>query len=127
MAALFTSDAEMIGYDGSLASGRAEIAASMSSIFAHHVTPQYIAIVRSVRFSAPDTAILRADTGLVPHGQSDLNPDLNARHTLVAARDGEGWAITLFQNTPAQLHGRSDLSGALTAELRVELARRMEP
>lgn len=122
-AALFTGDAVVIGFDGSEMSGRADIAATLTAIFADHPTPEYVAIVRGARFPAPNVAILRADSGLVPRGAADLNPDLNARQTLVAVRDPTGWAIASFQNTPAALHGRPDLAGALTAELRAELAR----
>jgi len=123
MAAPFADDGEVIGFDGSQMSGRAEIGATMAAIFADHLTPEYIAIVRSMRFPIPDAAILRADTGLLPRGASDLNPNLNARHTLVAVRRDGAWRIALFQNTPAQLHGRPDLAAQLTDELRAELAR----
>jgi hypothetical protein len=38
--------------------------------------------------------------------------------TLIAVkRDGQ-WRIVLFQNTPAQLHGRPELVQAMTEELR---------
>jgi hypothetical protein len=60
---------------------------------------------------------------MAPPGQADLDPGLNAVQTVVAARrDGE-WRVALFQNTPAQFHGRPDLSDALTTELRQVLAR----
>jgi uncharacterized protein (TIGR02246 family) len=122
-AAPFTGDAVVIGFDGSEMSGRAGIAATLTAIFAAHPTPEYVAIVRGVRFPAPGVAILRADSGLIPRGAADLNPDLHARQTLVAVRGPTGWAIASFQNTPAALHGRSDLAEALTAELRKELER----
>lgn len=121
MAAPFAEDGAVIGFDGSQMSGRNEIAATMSAIFADHLTPEYVAIVRDVRIPVADTAILRADTGLLPRGASDLNPDLNARQTLVAVRRDGVWRIALFQNTPAQLHGRPDLAAQLTEELRAGL------
>jgi hypothetical protein len=46
-----------------------------------------------------------------------LNPAANAVQTMVAERDGGGWRIVLFQNTPAQFHGRPELAERLTAEL----------
>ena len=55
---------------------------------------------------------------LVP-GQSEPNPATNAVQSLVAA-DGR---IVLFQNTPAQYHGRPELAEAHTAEIRAALAR----
>jgi uncharacterized protein (TIGR02246 family) len=122
-AAPFSEEATVVGFDGSEMVGRAAIGATLSAIFADHPTPEYIAIVRSVAFPVPDTAILRADSGLLPRGATDLNPALYARHALVAVRRDGAWAIAHFQNTPAALHGRADLADALTAELRGELAR----
>ena len=126
MAAPFAEDCQVIGFDGSQMFGRAELAATMAAIFADHPTAEYVALVRGVRFLTADVAILRADTGLLPRGQSDLNADLNARQTVVAVRRDGVWRIALFQNTPAQLHGQPDLAAQLTDELRAELARRMD-
>jgi hypothetical protein len=55
---------------------------------------------------------------MIPPGQADLNPAANAVQTLVASRDGDQWRIALFQNTPAQFHGRPELVERMTAELR---------
>lgn len=117
-AAAFAVDGESIGFDGSQLTGCAEIAAELRRIFADHATGAYIWKVRSVRFLAPEAAILRAVVGMVPSGQSDLNPQLNAVQTLVAAKHDGQWRIVLFQNTPAQFHGRPELAQQLTAELR---------
>lgn len=78
----------------------------------------YVAKIKSVRFLAPDVAILRAIVGMVPPGQSDLNPAVNAFQTLVATRHDGQWLIALFQNTPAQFHGRPELVQQMTEELR---------
>jgi uncharacterized protein (TIGR02246 family) len=71
-----------------------------------------------VRFLTPETAILRAVAGMVPAGQTDLNPAVNAVQSLVAAKSMGRWRIALFQNTPAQFHGRPELAQKLTEELR---------
>ena len=55
---------------------------------------------------------------MVPPGQQDLNPAVNAVQTLVAAKHEGKWRIELYQNTPAQFHGRPDLAQRLTDELR---------
>jgi hypothetical protein len=55
---------------------------------------------------------------MVPPEQADLNPAANAVQTLVVVRRDDRWRIALFQNTPAQFHGRPHLSEALTEELR---------
>jgi uncharacterized protein (TIGR02246 family) len=74
--------------------------------------------VRRVRFLSPDTALLRAVSGIVPAGQEALQRELNAVQSLVAARHDGGWAIVLYQNTPAQFYGRPELVEQLTEELR---------
>ena len=117
-AALFTNDGSVVGFDGSMLDGPAEIESALRQIFANHPTAAYVAKVRSVRFLAPDVAVLRAVAGMVPPGQSDLNPAVNAVQTLVAAKRDGKWRVILFQNTPAQFHGRPDLSQQLTEELR---------
>lgn len=117
-AALFDESSHVVGFDGSAMNGRAEIEASLRQIFADHVTAAYVGKVRGVRFLTLDVAILRAVVGMVPPGASDINPAVNAVQALVAAqRDGQ-WRIALFQNTPAQFHGRPEVAEALTEELR---------
>ena len=47
----------------------------------------------------------------------------NAIQTLIAKRGDDGWWIAVFQNTPAQYHGRPEAAEALTSELRALLPR----
>jgi uncharacterized protein (TIGR02246 family) len=117
-AAPFAEDGELIGFDGSQNIGREEIASTLQRIFADHPTVPYVSKVRSVRLLRPDVAVLRAIAGMVPPGRSDIEPALNAHHTVVTARSGGAWHIVLFQNTPAQFHGRPELVQQLTEELR---------
>ena len=117
-AALFAEDGNVIGFDGSMVDGAGAIEAHLRQIFADHMTARYITIIREIRQLAPDVVLLRAMVGMVPPGQSDINPAANAIQSLVAVqRDGK-WQITLFQNTPAQFHGRPELAQQLTDELR---------
>ena len=117
-AAYFDEDSDVVGFDGSLMKGRTEVASTLQQIFADHLTAPYVCKVREVRFLSPDVALLRAIVGMVPHGQSDIAPQLNATQTLVVAkRDGQ-WRIALFQTTPAQFHGRPELVEQMTEELR---------
>ena len=117
-AGLFSIDGQTVGFDGSSYNGRTQIESALSQIFAHHQTPAYVAIVRGVRFLTTEVAVLSAVAGMVPPGQSDLNPAVNAIQTLVALKEHDRWRIALFQNTPAAFHGRPELSEQLTAELR---------
>src|SRR6266567_3182185 len=59
----FAEDGDVIGFDGSQMTGRADIASTLQQIFANHPTAAYVAKVRSVRFLAPDVAVLRAVAG----------------------------------------------------------------
>lgn len=118
MAALFAEDGNLVGFDGSPLNGRAEIESHIRQIFADHQTAAYVGKIREVRFLAPDVAILRAVAGMVPPGQSDLNPAVNTVQTLVAAKRDDQWSVALYQNTPAQFHGRPELVQQLTEELR---------
>ena len=53
---------------------------------------------------------------MVPPGKSELDPSKNAIQALVARKDGD-WRIVLYQNTPAQFHGRPELVQQMTTEL----------
>jgi uncharacterized protein (TIGR02246 family) len=122
-AALFDDAANVVGFDGSQMNGRSEIESTLAGIFAHHQTAPYLSIVREVRLLTPDVAILRASVGMVPPGQTDINPAVNAIQSLVGVKREGQWRITLFQNTPAQFHGRPELAQQLTEELRQLLRR----
>lgn len=122
MAALFSAEGSIVGFDGSAINGRPEIEAHLAPIFAQHPTPTYVAKVREVRLLAVDVVLLRAVAGLVPRGKTDINPDLNAIQSLLARNQSDGWKIELFQNTPAAFHGRPELGRQLTDELRALLA-----
>jgi len=118
MAKLFTDDGESIGFDGSQSIGRQEIFSHLQPIFEHHPTARFVSKVKDVRFLSSEIAILRAIAGMVPPKQSDINPNVNTHHTLVVVKRDGNWRIQLFQNTPAQFHGRPELVEKMTAELR---------
>lgn len=117
-AAQFVEDANVVGFDGSQMNGRTEIETTLRRIFSDHQTGRYVGKIREVRFLTPDVAVLRAISGLVSAGQTDLNPATNAIQSLVAVRLDGQWRIAHYQNTPAQFHGRPELAEQLTAELR---------
>src|SRR6188508_3233019 len=86
LAALFTEDANQVGFDGSQYHGRVEIGSEIGKIFANHQKATYLGIVREVRILTPEVAILRAMVGMVPPGESDINPAVNAIQMLVAIK-----------------------------------------
>lgn len=119
-AALFATDGTVIGFDGSIMAG-AEVERTLAAIFADHPTAAYIAKICEVRPLGSQAVLLRASVGMLPPGGTDLNPAVNAHQVLVAEQHGADWRIVLFQNTPAQYHGRPDLVEQHTAELRALL------
>ena len=119
MAALYAPKGGQVGFDGSTVTGPDEIAAHLAPIFKDHPTPRFIGKVREVRNIGSGAALLRAVAGMIPAGEDDINPAVNAIQTLVASRSSDGtWRIEMFQNTPAQFHGRPAEQEKLTAELR---------
>jgi uncharacterized protein (TIGR02246 family) len=117
----FASNGSIVGFDGSQVNGQLDVGAHVSEVFSHHQTASYVTIVREVRPIAADVVLLRANAGMVPPGKDDINPEMNAVQSVVAARKSGKWEIALFQNTPAAYHGRAELSKTLTEELRAVL------
>lgn len=113
----FAEDGAVIGFDGSEHRGRDIIGEQMRQIFADHATGAYVGKVRAVRRLGPSAAVLQAVAGVVPAGQSELNPSLHSVQSLLAERSDGEWLIVLYQNTPAAYHGRPELGRALTEEL----------
>jgi uncharacterized protein (TIGR02246 family) len=120
-AKLFADDGSLIGFDGTQVSA-SDAETHLVPIFADHPTARYVWKVHDVRPLSDTTVLLQARVGMVPPGKDDLNPALNAVQSLVAVQREGTWHVTLFQNTPAQYHGRPDLAEKHTAEMREVLA-----
>jgi uncharacterized protein (TIGR02246 family) len=119
MASLVSPDVLMIGFDGSTMIGREEVRVTLDGIFRQHATQPYVTKVRSVRMISFHTGVLHAIVGMIPPGATDLAPELNATQTAVVSAQEDGhYRIELFQNTPAQYHGRPELVEVHTVELR---------
>jgi uncharacterized protein (TIGR02246 family) len=120
-ALVFAPEGCLVGFDGSQVDGQPEIGAHLTEIFSHHQTPSYVTIVREVRSITPDVTLLRANTGLVPPGKEDIDPEINAVQSMIAVQKAGAWRVALFQNTPAAFHDRPDLAKQLCEELRARL------
>jgi len=116
-AALFAEDGSSVGFDGSPMNGRAEIAATLNDIFANHPTATYVAQVREIRRLGAEAFLLRSVVGMVPPGETELNPAVNTIQIVVIVEQGGQVKIALLQNTPAAFHGRPQLAEQLTEEL----------
>lgn len=117
MAALFAEDANMIGFDGSEMNGPQSMEAELKNIFSHHQTARYVWKVKEIRGLNAGVMLLRAMVGMVPPDKKEINPATNALQTLIAIDQDGVWKISLFQNTPAQFHGRPELVTQMTQEL----------
>lgn len=116
--ALFAKNGIAIGFDGTQLVGQKDIDAAINNIFQDHVTSTYITKVRDIRGVTKDVMLLRAVVGMIPPGEYDLNPSMNAVQTMLAFKGIEGWQVVLFQNTPAKYDGRPEAREELTKELR---------
>jgi uncharacterized protein (TIGR02246 family) len=116
-ASLFTADACVVGFDGSQMTGSEEIRSNLTAIFGSHSTASYLARVHRVRRVTPAAVMVHAVVGMVPPGESDINPAVNAVQSLLLLLDGADVRIAFLQNTPAAFHGRPELAEELTREL----------
>ncbi len=114
---LFSGTAMIIGFDGSAMHGFSEAETELTKIFTGHETGIYLTKIRDIKCINDDCFLLLAIAGMVPPGSSWVDPSKNAMQTLLAARKEGKWYIELFQNTPAQFHGRPQLAEELTEEL----------
>jgi uncharacterized protein (TIGR02246 family) len=117
MAAQFAEQGVQIGFDGSKVIGREEIFSHLQPIFENHPTAPFITKVKDIRALGAEAAILHAIAGMIPPGKTEIEPSVNAHQTLVAVKKDNAWQIELFQNTPAQFHGRPELVEQMTEEL----------
>jgi len=118
MAEQFAEQGVQIGFDGSKVIGKEEILSHLKPIFENHPTAPFVTKVKDIRPLGTDAAILHAIAGMIPPGKTDIEPAVNAHQTLVAVKKDNDWQIELFQNTPAQFHGRPELVEQMTEELR---------
>lgn len=121
MASLFSKDGSIVGFDGSQMNGKMQMESEIGQIFAHHRTASYVGKIREIRLLRKDVVLLRAVAGMVQKGEKEIDQEVNAIQSLVAVKDNGMWLISLFQNTPAQFHGRPELAEALTEELQQEV------
>ena len=122
-AAPYTDDSDFIGFDGTHMKGCQEIASFHQMLFDKFLKgSRLIGKIRGIRFVTTDVAMMIAVGGTIMAGQSDIEPERNSIHTIVAIKRDNNWYFTAFQNSRAQYIGRPEESQALTEELRQELS-----
>ncbi len=102
MASLFTDAGNIIGFEGAFINRRGPIEAHLAGIFLKHPTGTFDWKVREIRSLGDDAALLLGEAGTIPPGGREIDPALEAFHTLLAIREEKKWKIELFQVTPAK-------------------------
>jgi uncharacterized protein (TIGR02246 family) len=98
--ALFTEDADYVAFDGSRTRGSQAIADSHQQLFDTWLKgTRLVGQVDSLRFLAPDVALLHAIGGTIFPGQKDNRGRRPSIQTLVAVKRGDVWRFTAFHNT----------------------------
>jgi uncharacterized protein (TIGR02246 family) len=98
-AAAFTEDGDLVAFDGAHLKGRQEIAPTHQELFDKWLKgTRLVGKVKSVRFLAPDVAVMHAIGSTVMRGESEPSPERNSIQTLVATRENGAWRIAAFQN-----------------------------
>ncbi|MBA3635773.1 MAG: SgcJ/EcaC family oxidoreductase [Actinomycetota bacterium] len=96
----FTEDADYVAFDGTLTTGRREIAASHQRLFDEFLKgTRLTGRVFGITFPNPDVAIIHATGSTVKHGKTKPSPERDSIQTLVAVREGTEWRFAAFHNS----------------------------
>jgi uncharacterized protein (TIGR02246 family) len=100
LAAVFTPDGDLVGFDGTHLKGRQVIAAHNQRLFDKWLRgTRLVGQVTDLRFLGPDVAVMHAVGGTVLRGKRAPSPERDSIQTLVATRTGGAWQLAAFQNT----------------------------
>ena len=110
LAAVFTEDGDLVGFDGTHFEGRQQIAPFHQQLFDKWLKgSRLVGEVKDVRFLSPDVALMHAVGGTVMRGKSEPSPERDSIQTLVATREDGEWRLAAFQNT--RLHPMDSSAG----------------
>ena len=102
-AALHSADATYVAFDGTVMTGRQEIADGHRSLFAGIMRGSRLAVLeRAMHFPAPGTAVVVQRAGIIMRWQKNRSTPSAKRlstNTTVLHHDGSGWTVAAFQNT----------------------------
>ncbi|MEV0130979.1 SgcJ/EcaC family oxidoreductase [Dactylosporangium sp. NPDC050688] len=102
-ARLHTAEATYVAFDGTVLTGREEIAAGHRPLFAGIMRGSRLAVIeRTIRFTDPETAIVVQRAGIIMRWQKGRKIPSRKRlstNTTVLRHDGDRWLVAAFQNT----------------------------
>jgi uncharacterized protein (TIGR02246 family) len=100
-AAVFSDNGSMVLPGDVYKKNRDEIRTYMAGAFeGPYKGTQVTGLPLGVRFITPDVAIMVTQGGVVAAGQKDVAPDQLIRATWVAVREGDGWQLAAYHNSP---------------------------
>jgi len=107
LAAIFTEDGHLVGFDGTHLRGRKEIGPFHQRLFDRWLKgSRLFGQVTDVRFLGADVAVMHALGGTVLRGKRRPAPERDSIQTLVATREpGGDWRLAAFQNTRLRVMG----------------------
>ncbi|WP_433287403.1 SgcJ/EcaC family oxidoreductase [Micromonospora sp. CA-244673] len=102
-ATLHAPEATYVAFDGTVMTGRDEIAAGHRPLFDGIMRGSRLAVVeRTIRFTDPATAIVVQRAGIImrwQRGRTVPSAKRVSTNTTVLRRDGDRWIVAAFQNT----------------------------
>ena len=99
-AAVFAEHGDLVAFDGTHFKGPHEIGPFHQELFDKWLRgSRLVGQVTTVRFLAPDVALIHAVGGTVLPGKTEPAPERDSIQTLVARRQAGEWRLAAFQNT----------------------------
>lgn len=99
LAAVFTPDGDLVGFDGTHLKGRQVIASHNQRLFDKWLRgTRLVGQVTDLRFLGPDVAVMHAVGGTIMRGKHAPSPERDSIQTLVATRTDGAWHLAAFQN-----------------------------
>lgn len=107
-AAVFSSDADFIAFDGTLLKGKQAIASFHQRSFdAHLKNTKLESIENQIRFLSPDVAVIHTVGGAISPGKLTTPATGQSIQTTIAKKTEGRWEFTAFQNTRLRPLGKS--------------------
>lgn len=100
-AAVFTENGSMVLPGDVYKKDRDEIRAFMGAAFqGPYKGTQVTGLPLGVRFITPDVAVMVTQGGVLQPGEKDVAAERLIRATWVAVREGDGWQLAAYHNSP---------------------------
>jgi uncharacterized protein (TIGR02246 family) len=100
LAGVWAEDGELIAGDGSYHVGRPRITEFLTRILGGPwKDSRFVADITSVRFVAPDLALLHLSSAFLKAGEWEPAPGNRAAQSMLAVREGNVWQVAVYHST----------------------------